>query len=544
MAAQEAPAETPPPPTPPVSAASATSDASNTTSVPLTPSLSEQPAALPASEDAPVSEAVCTDIGRRGGDGGDLDGERDAVVEGAGDGGTGTGDCTGNSSAGDSSFSGSAATGAGAEPCDVGRPKRVLSQHDREDREECAAWARECAFRWPALLMSADASARSSSAPLSALPVQAATASPSRCSDSDAHSSAMSPVRHAGGNSFASMMSTPAASVATAPSPASEADSVADTEDEGAVESIASSASKDKLRLSEADLHTIRVDIPRTRAGDPAFANPRLRSRLDSLLTGFCEEEGLRYMQGMHEVAGIFAYVEAASSPNLASPELAAGSDVRPFDGAACFAAFVRNFVHCFYDGDGFVLLHVLLLFFRQLLLYHHPDLHNQLEEVGVSPIIYATPWFITLFASRTPLSVLLHLWDRYITKGDDTFLPFLALAIMATEKVAILSAEEDETNLAVDRASLSSLDRLDVVWNFALTMQRQTPQSFVVRMRRVVRKVKDRCAKTRDSGVGKPDKPWTESVLARVEQERRLAVMPSEVVAHFARQQQQQQQQ
>jgi hypothetical protein len=42
--------------------------------------------------------------------------------------------------------------------------------------------------------------------------------------------------------------------------------------------------------------------------------------------------------------------------------------------------------------SQGFVILHVTLLFFRQLLLYHLPHLHNQLEEAGVAPVVYATP--------------------------------------------------------------------------------------------------------------------------------------------------------
>lgn len=58
------------------------------------------------------------------------------------------------------------------------------------------------------------------------------------------------------------------------------------------------------------------------------------------------------------------------------------------------------------FPSRGFVILHITLLFFRQLLLYHLPHLHNQLEEAGVAPVVYATPWFITLFAYKNPLHV------------------------------------------------------------------------------------------------------------------------------------------
>ena len=70
-------------------------------------------------------------------------------------------------------------------------------------------------------------------------------------------------------------------------------------------------------------------------------------------------------------------------------------------------ANFSRSF-----PSRGFVILHITLLFFRQLLLYHLPHLHNQLEEAGVAPVVYATPWFITLFAYKNPLHVT---WFQFI---------------------------------------------------------------------------------------------------------------------------------
>ncbi|CAE8642320.1 unnamed protein product, partial [Polarella glacialis] len=100
----------------------------------------------------------------------------------------------------------------------------------------------------------------------------------------------------------------------------------------------------------------------------------------------------------------------------------------------------------------------------------------------------------------------------------------------MADEKKAILEAEEDETNLAVDRAKVDSLERLQSVWTAAEALHAKTPRSFVVRMSRVLSKVKDRCRQPSS------DRPWSDSVLARAEQERRLVVLPQEVVAQYVR--------
>ena len=67
------------------------------------------------------------------------------------------------------------------------------------------------------------------------------------------------------------------------------------------------------------------------------------------------------------------------------------------------------------FPSRGFVILHITLLFFRQLLLYHLPHLHNQLEEAGVAPVVYATPWFITLFAYKNPLHVTWFQWEVFV---------------------------------------------------------------------------------------------------------------------------------
>ena len=46
---------------------------------------------------------------------------------------------------------------------------------------------------------------------------------------------------------------------------------------------------------------------------------------------------------------------------------------------------FTRNFLPCFYDGEGFVILHITLLFFRQLLLSASRAIRNTWYVVHLS---------------------------------------------------------------------------------------------------------------------------------------------------------------
>ena len=52
--------------------------------------------------------------------------------------------------------------------------------------------------------------------------------------------------------------------------------------------------------LNEADVHTIKVDVLRTRGNHPAF-DAAMREELRKMLTELCRKERIRYMQGLHE---------------------------------------------------------------------------------------------------------------------------------------------------------------------------------------------------------------------------------------------------
>jgi len=56
--------------------------------------------------------------------------------------------------------------------------------------------------------------------------------------------------------------------------------------------------------LSEADVHTIKVDVLRTRGNHPAF-DATMREQLRKMLTELCRKERIRYMQGLHEARKI-----------------------------------------------------------------------------------------------------------------------------------------------------------------------------------------------------------------------------------------------
>jgi len=68
--------------------------------------------------------------------------------------------------------------------------------------------------------------------------------------------------------------------------------------------------------------------------------------------------------------------------------------------------------------SPGFPLLHQFFFQFEELMKKSLPKLYDHLQKEGVSPQIYATQWFITLFAYNLPFEVVLRLWDILLSEG------------------------------------------------------------------------------------------------------------------------------
>eukprot|EP00930_Biecheleria_cincta_P036127 TRINITY_DN24795_c0_g1_i1.p1 TRINITY_DN24795_c0_g1~~TRINITY_DN24795_c0_g1_i1.p1 ORF type:complete len:837 (+),score=187.27 TRINITY_DN24795_c0_g1_i1:29-2539(+) len=271
--------------------------------------------------------------------------------------------------------------------------------------------------------------------------------------------------------------------------------------------------------ITEEDLHMIKADVQRTRTVDSAFQDATMHTRMENMLTRFCSQEQVRYRQGLHEVAAIFAFVESVAPAGCWHGSMA----------FLCFSAFVHRFIPYFHDGESFVTLHASLLFFRQLVLYHCPDLHSQMEKASVSPISYATPWFLTLFAARTPLSVVLRLWDRYLTDAVPSFLPFLGVAMVNAERSVVLDTESAEIQKTRVSLGLRTPEKLDAVWAEAERLRLQTPRSFVLRQSRVMEAIVEKRANAQ------PEAAWSERVLSQIEKERYFSLLPGEVAAFCA---------
>lgn len=86
--------------------------------------------------------------------------------------------------------------------------------------------------------------------------------------------------------------------------------------------------------------------------------------------------------------------------------------------------------------------LHMHLYQFERLLEDLEPALYCHLHRRGISPHLYATQWFLTLFAYRFPLQLVLRIYDLIFSEGLSAILKF-GIVLMQKNSAALLGMSD-----------------------------------------------------------------------------------------------------
>lgn len=98
--------------------------------------------------------------------------------------------------------------------------------------------------------------------------------------------------------------------------------------------------------------------------------------------------------------------------------------------------------------------LHLHLYQFERLLEDLEPALYCHLHRRGVAPQLYATQWFLTLFAYRFPLQLVLRVYDLILSEGLEGAILKFGIALMQKNAEALLAMNDmaSLTNFLKDR--------------------------------------------------------------------------------------------
>lgn len=87
--------------------------------------------------------------------------------------------------------------------------------------------------------------------------------------------------------------------------------------------------------------------------------------------------------------------------------------------------------------------LHLHLYQFERLLEDLEPALYCHLHRRGVSPQLYATQWFLTLFAYRFPLQLVLRIYDLILSEGLEGAILKFGITLMQKNKESLMGMKD-----------------------------------------------------------------------------------------------------
>ncbi|CAG9311717.1 TBC1D23_4 [Blepharisma stoltei] len=218
-------------------------------------------------------------------------------------------------------------------------------------------------------------------------------------------------------------------------------------------------------RLDLPNQDVIKVDSERTRM---RLINKQEKDLIELLLTYFCKETNINYKQGMNEVLAPFLlfFRDGLSLSKV----------------YRLYHNFVAKFLENMFSDDEFVILESYFVLFKLLLRYYDPELGLFLDDNKIGPELYATPWFITLFASKiADVEVLYELWEKYMNENDKLFFLFVALALMIKSRNSILRSDPSLVCQHLTELTFKNLEVIEYVLELSKNLKKNLPYSLYI---------------------------------------------------------------
>ena len=218
-----------------------------------------------------------------------------------------------------------------------------------------------------------------------------------------------------------------------------------------------------EVALDLPNQRVVHSDVERTRNPHMTLEEKHLA---EQLLTLYCKTEAISYKQGMNEVLAPFIFISHQSS--LSSLQI-----------YHMYSSFMKNYLRSTYEDEEFRPLQAQFLIFRLLLRYHDPRFSAFLNDLGVGPELFATPWFLTHFASKiSDMEIVFELWDTYLEAHDELHSCYLGLAFIEYFRDSLISKHSSEIPQALSQLTIASMEELTAVLALSRRLKQSTPAS------------------------------------------------------------------
>lgn len=182
----------------------------------------------------------------------------------------------------------------------------------------------------------------------------------------------------------------------------------------------------------------------------------------------FCNRNKIEYKQGINEIVAPFL---------LLSYYLNLSFD----DSYMLFEAFISKYAMGYYHNKDvhFSNLKSSMYLLGLLLKYHEPSVASLFERESIQPELYSMCWFITIFANKSQLDIVYHIWNVIIINDDPLLIHFLLLSLIVENKQMLFALEKTEMLCLLSKLSIKSIEQCNKIIQQAFDFQSRTPYSF-----------------------------------------------------------------
>ncbi|XP_061685237.1 TBC1 domain family member 1 isoform X2 [Syngnathoides biaculeatus] len=199
---------------------------------------------------------------------------------------------------------------------------------------------------------------------------------------------------------------------------------------------------KELLKQLTSHQHAILIDLGRTFPTHPYFQaqlGPGQLSLYNILKAYSLLDPEVGYCQGLSFIAGVLLLhmgeEDAFSMLKFLMYDVGLRKQYRP----------------------DMIILQIQMYQLSRLLHDYHRDLYGHLEEQEIGPSLYATPWFLTAFASHFPLGFVARVFDMLFLQGPEVIFK-VALSLLGSHKPLILQHDSLESIVDFIKTTLPNL--------------------------------------------------------------------------------------
>ncbi|KAM3146524.1 hypothetical protein pb186bvf_001493 [Paramecium bursaria] len=207
------------------------------------------------------------------------------------------------------------------------------------------------------------------------------------------------------------------------------------------------------------DQKVIQIDALRTRT---QLFDDELRKCLIDVLNIYQSNKHHSYKQGLNELAAPFVYLNKASLDSDKIYDL--------------LNTFIETYMTNFFDND-FASLQNLFLLLDFLIQYHDKEIHNYFQRKMVSSQLFACPWMVTMFVSKSTFPASLLIIEHQLLCRNKYFILFFCTAVIIQQREKILKSGQYPpmilTKIEVDIDDFYSYLKL------AIQLQQSTPSNY-----------------------------------------------------------------